>query len=574
MPLICRKIIIMDTKINFKPADYLISVAEKAESCNFNKKTFELDEFKSSLEFLSDYYSISVSEAFWMSILYLFSFDKFGVEMHEMARYLNSSSLKIATFKNDFSALVDKKIIIKTIKYRRGELANEYSYAMPIEVIEKIGKGDRLTIAGRVKKKENTVDFLSKANEIAMNIKSRNISLANGLLQITELINSNCKLILVKKVEKDNLIVEDKLIIFLCIWDLISGEEDLKLFDFIKLAYHSKSEQINALQDFINKKNPLIKKNWLILNHFDSYVFNATVNLSSKSIELLENQEIKLFINSENTQIEGVIKHEKIALKTLLFSPSETNQFNNITHVLHETEFKKIRERLLEKKLAIGVTVLFHGEPGTGKTESVLQIAKITKRDIVKLDLSNTKSMWYGESQKKIKEIFSNYYKIKKANKLTPILFINECDSLFASRTSTNDASAITNTENEIINILLDELENFDGILFATTNLPENQDDAFSRRFLFKMNFKKPDQLIRSKIFQLKLDSLPNNYCNQLAANYQLSGGEIDNIARKIEINSILNGTVPTFEMVSAYCEEEKRIKPFKFVEIKGFTAN
>jgi SpoVK/Ycf46/Vps4 family AAA+-type ATPase len=145
---------------------------------------------------------------------------------------------------------------------------------------------------------------------------------------------------------------------------------------------------------------------------------------------------------------------------------------------------------------------------------------------------------------------------------------------LFASRTSTNDASAITNTENEIINILLDELENFDGILFATTNLPENQDDAFSRRFLFKMNFKKPDQLIRSKIFQLKLDSLPNNYCNQLAANYQLSGGEIDNIARKIEINSILNGTVPTFEMVSAYCEEEKRIKPFKFVEIKGFTAN
>jgi hypothetical protein len=564
----------METKINYKPEDYLISVAEKAESCNFNKKTIELDEIKPNLEFLSEYYSISVSEAFWMSILYLFSFNKSGVEMPEMARYMSSSSLKIGAFKNDFLSLENKKIITKINKQRRGEFANEYSYAIPIEVIEKISKGDRLTSAVEVKKKENTVDFLSQANDIAMNIKSKNISLANGLLQITELINNNRKLILVKKVEKDNLIVEDKLLLFLCIWDLISGEEDLKLFDFIKLVYQSKSEQINAIQNFINKKNALIKKNWLVLNHIDSYVFSTIVNLSPKTIELLEKQDIKLFLNSEITQVEGVIKHGKIAAKTLLFSAGETNQFNTISNALQETEFNKIQKRLLEKKLAIGVTVLFHGDPGTGKTESVLQIARTTKRDIVKLDLSNTKSMWYGESQKKVKEIFNNYYKIKKANKITPILFINECDSLFASRKSSNESSSIANTENEMINILLDELENFDGILFATTNLPENQDDAFSRRFLFKMNFKKPDQLIRAKIFQLKLDSLPSNYCHQLALNYQLSGGEIDNIARKIEINSILNGTVPTYEMVSAYCDEEKRIKPYKFVKIKGFMAS
>lgn len=564
----------METKINYKPEDYLIMVAEKAESCNFNKKTFELDEIKPNLEFLSEYYSISVSEAFWMSILYLFSFNKSGVEMPEMARYMSSSSLKIGAFKNDFLSLENKKIITKINKQRRGEFANEYSYAIPIEVIEKISKGDRLTTAVEVKKKENTVDFLSQANDIAMNIKSKNISLANGLLQITELINNNRKLIMLKKVEKDNLIVEDKLLLFLCIWDLISGEEDLKLFDFIKLIYQTKSEQINAIQNFINKKNALIKKNWLVLNHIDSYVFSTIVNLSPKTIELLEKQDIKLFVNSESTQVEGVIKHGKIAAKTLLFSASETNQFKTITNALQETEFNKIQKRLLEKKLAIGVTVLFHGDPGTGKTESVLQIARTTKRDIVKLDLSNTKSMWYGESQKKVKEIFNNYYKIKKTNKITPILFINECDSLFASRKSSNESSSIANTENEMINILLDELENFDGILFATTNLPENQDDAFSRRFLFKMNFKKPDQMIRAKIFQLKLDSLPSNYCHQLAVNYQLSGGEIDNIARKIEINSILNGTVPTYEMVSAYCDEEKRIKPYKFVKIKGFMAS
>ena len=161
------------------------------------------------------------------------------------------------------------------------------------------------------------------------------------------------------------------------------------------------------------------------MNHIDSYVFSTIVNLSPKTIELLEKQDIKLFVNSEITQVEGVIKHGKIAAKTLLFSASETNQFNTISNALQETEFNKIQKRLLEKKLAIGVTVLFHGDPGTGKTESVLQIARTTKRDIVKLDLSNTKSMWYGESQKKVKEIFNNYYKIKKANKITPILFIN-----------------------------------------------------------------------------------------------------------------------------------------------------
>lgn len=216
-----------------------------------------------------------------------------------------------------------------------------------------------------------------------------------------------------------------------------------------------------------------------------------------------------------------------------------------------------------------GITALLHGFPGTGKTETVLQIAKETNREILKVDIGQSKSMWFGESEKIIKRIFTNYKSYAKECELKPILLFNEADAIIGKRRETGNSN-IDQTENTIQNILLEELENFDGIFLATTNLVKNLDTAFERRFLFKVEFQKPEISIKAKIWNSKLPNLTENECNTLANRFDFSGGQIDNIIRKNEIYEIVHGITVDFNNIVEFCNSELllRSKTFKV----GFT--
>lgn len=202
---------------------------------------------------------------------------------------------------------------------------------------------------------------------------------------------------------------------------------------------------------------------------------------------------------------------------------------------------------------------MLHGAPGTGKTEIVKQLAKATGREIMRVEISQSKSMWFGESEKKIKRIFTDYRAYAKECKQTPILFFNEADAIISKRKDST-ISNVAQTENAIQNIILEELENFDGILMATTNLASNLDSAFERRFLFKVPFSKPSQEVRAKIWRSKLPDLEYKECQLLAHEFDFSGGQIDNIIRKSEIDEIVSGTSSNFEKIASFCNEESII--------------
>lgn len=91
---------------------------------------------------------------------------------------------------------------------------------------------------------------------------------------------------------------------------------------------------------------------------------------------------------------------------------------------------------------------------------------------------------------------------------------------------------AVEKMENSIQNIILQEIEQLDGILIATTNLAENMDKAFERRFLYKIQFEKPDLNCRTQIWQAMIPPLNDADASYLAGKYDFSGGEIENIAR------------------------------------------
>ena len=248
---------------------------------------------------------------------------------------------------------------------------------------------------------------------------------------------------------------------------------------------------------------------------------------------------------------------EKIVERKLYFRSELQTQLDLLQKSLEEEHFVELRKRLEERGMQKGIAVLLYGPPGTGKTESVMQIARATGRPIYHVDISATKSCWFGESEKLIKKVFKKYEDICEHSEIRPILLFNEADGIFSKRKD-SDASNVAQTENTIQNIILEEMERLDGILIATTNMADNLDGAFERRFLFKIKFDKPLIEARKSIWLSKMPSLCEDAALDLATAFSFSGGEIDNIVRKATIMEVLDGKGPDIQELMRLCREEK----------------
>lgn len=111
--------------------------------------------------------------------------------------------------------------------------------------------------------------------------------------------------------------------------------------------------------------------------------------------------------------------------------------------------------------------------------------------------------------------------------------------------------------ENAIQNIILQEMEQLEGIMIATTNLTKNLDKAFERRFIYKIEFERPTIEARTAIWQSMIPNLDERVALSLAAQYDFSGGQIENIARKRTVSLILSGAEPSAEQLNDFCRAE-----------------
>ena len=245
-----------------------------------------------------------------------------------------------------------------------------------------------------------------------------------------------------------------------------------------------------------------------------------------------------------------------IVPKELFYNMDEGRQVARLKELMSEKRFGEIREKMKAKGLRTGFTCLFYGSPGTGKTETVYQIARECGRDLFIVDVSQVKSCWVGESEKNIKDVFDKYRQAVRAEGPVPILLFNEADAIFSVRIDAVRQAA-DQMENAIQNIILQEMEDLDGILIATTNLTTNLDKAFERRFLYKICFDKPSLEAKVSIWRSMIPSLSETEAVHLATDFDFSGGQIENIARKREVQSIIGLCEPDFAQVREFCTEE-----------------
>ena len=247
--------------------------------------------------------------------------------------------------------------------------------------------------------------------------------------------------------------------------------------------------------------------------------------------------------------------------KPLYYTEVLKRQVDELTGFVGNEEFQQISRRMKEKGFHSGLACLFYGGPGTGKTETVYQMARKTGRGVLLVDVPQIKSKWVGDSEKNIQAVFTQYRNLVERMPVAPILLFNEADAIIGSRKKGAE-NAVDKMENAIQNIILQEMENLEGILIATTNLEGNLDPAFERRFLYKIKFEKPDTGVRQHIWHAMMPQLALVESAELAAAYTFSGAQIENVARKVTVYEILHGAPTDYlSLVHAYCAEE-RLQP------------
>jgi len=187
-----------------------------------------------------------------------------------------------------------------------------------------------------------------------------------------------------------------------------------------------------------------------------------------------------------------------------------------------------MNDRHLRRIVTPGYRALFYGPPGTGKTLTASLIGKKNGCDVYRIDLSMLISKYIGETEKNLANIFD------RAEHKNWILFFDEADALFGKRTETNTSN--DRYANQEVAYLLQRIEDYTGIILLATNLKNNLDDAFLRRFQSTVFFPMPDADQRLKLWQ---NMLPNEWLSgsqlplgEIASKYELSGGSITNIVR------------------------------------------
>ena len=499
------------------------------------------------IKYLSEALDLTKEQSVMMS-LFIDNSEDSSISISDFGTFLGCRTTRIIRFMNDIDVL-EKRGLIICCRDRRGR-----SYRVPMKVIEAFQHNELYKpedLSGL-----SCAELFAELEDIFDMRKNDELTEKGIGEKIRELFINNPKLIFVEKLKSFNLDVEDELLLVLFSHLFVNNSDD-------NIGYHDldflfDKRRWNRIKSSLNSGDHILLSTKMIeYNNDDGFVNRESFRMTMEAKRTLF-EELNLSSLNTNQKKAGLLKTNDIAKKKLYYDEEVRKQVSELTQLLTDDHYQEIRNRLKESGFRCGFTCLFYGMPGTGKTETVLQLAKETGRDIMQVNISEIKSMWVGESEKNIKALFDNYRNKVKECKLTPILLFNEADAIIGKRQEGAER-AVDKMENSIQNIILQEMETLDGILIATTNLAQNMDKAFERRFLYKIKFTKPTIEARMSIWREMIPALSEADIHALAMKYDFSGGQIENIARHYAIDNILHGSSSNvLETLSIHCDNER----------------
>jgi SpoVK/Ycf46/Vps4 family AAA+-type ATPase len=267
----------------------------------------------------------------------------------------------------------------------------------------------------------------------------------------------------------------------------------------------------------------------------------------------------------------------KTTLNDVVLTPKTRELLDNLLKQIDKNVMKLLREwGVKERRGGIDAKIIFYGPAGTGKTMTAHSLAKSMKKRVLSFDCSKILSKYVGESEQNVRAIFDTYKDLVKKTKTEPVLLLNEADQFLSAR-STDGGSGADKMHNQMQNIFLEQIENFNGVLIATTNLLETIDSAFSRRFDYKIAFEKPTLKQRIELWQKLLPEsavYEESFSIEELAKHELSGGQIKLVLKNCALRVAVKEE-PIFSMED-FVSAIKREKAGGFGEVKsmGFVSS
>ncbi|MBR1917199.1 MAG: ATP-binding protein [Bacteroidaceae bacterium] len=471
------------------------------------------------------------------------------IQIEELSKYVKCSTVRILRYMNDIDELVKKEFI----RCRRSK--EKISYRVPFELLEAAKNNEKY-----IPKKWTGLscpELFGVLEEIFEMREESEITYELMAQKIDSLFKDNSKLEYVSRVENYVISRESKMLLVLFSHLLVNNDDNHIIFCDLSFLYDDKRYWNRVKSQLSKGIHSLFDLGLIEHNNDDGLVDRESFRMTDKAKSELFS-ELCLLSNARDKVNKDIVRSDMIAEKKLFYGENIQSQIDELSQLLNENQYQAIHCRMKESGFRCGFTCLFYGSPGTGKTETVLQLARQTGRDIIQVNVADIKSCWVGESEKNIKNLFDTYREHVKKDAITPILLFNEADAIINKRQE-GAQRAVEKMENSILNIILQEMENLDGILIATTNLAQNMDTAFERRFLYKIKFEKPTFDARMSIWRTMIPTLNEEDSRFLANKYDFSGGQIENIARHYTIGKILHGESKDIRKeLSEYCNNER----------------
>ena len=537
----------MATKVKNKKEMTLLQAIERVAELSKDSKMSQvfMKKAKTEIQLLADSYGITERQA----VLFCVCMEKGPrrVDYDDLASHLELNKIGVLSFASDIDALVRRRLL----KFR--DVKDEDDFDIPTVVIRslkhnevyELPKRTGLDCAGLFELLKLWFDDLNDDAISPLELREE--------LQL--LFDENPQVGFVKKMKDLHLDSTDQLLLTLFCHLLVNEDDDDIRFNQIDDVFDSQRDFNNAKGELRSGEHYLQRRKLIEHRCEDGIADVKRYKLTEEAKRTLL-AEMKL--NATAEKIADVVDHGTLTQKQLFFPKDIQRQVDELGSFLQLENYQRIQERMKERGFRNGFACLFYGSPGTGKTETVYQLARQTGRNIMVVDVPQIKSKWVGESEKNIKALFDRYREQVKHSKLTPILLFNEADAIIGKRKSGAE-NAVDKMENSLQNIILQEMEQLDGIMIATTNLQQNMDKAFERRFLYKIKFEKPTIEARIHIWHSMIPELSDLEVQTLASKYDFSGGQIENIARHYAIDTILHSTTDdVLPILIRHCDNEQ----------------
>ena len=530
-----------------KPVPTLLQAIEKVVELAEDSKMSEEFMLKAAPEIslLAESYGITERQA----VLFCVCMEKGPnrVDYDDLASFLDLNKIGVLSYASDIDALVRRRLL----KFR--DVKDEDDFDIPSVVIRSLKHNEVYQLPQR--KGLDCAAMFELLDQWFEDLDDDAISPHALCEELQQLFEDNPQVGFVKHLKEYYLSDEDEMMVAYFAHRLVNRDDDDIRFRDIEDLYDNKADFTNAKGKLRSGEHKLQNKKLIEHKSVDGLADVTRYKLTETAKrELLA----EMKINAIEEKLADMLDASKLTQKQLFFPKDIQRQVEELGSFLQPENYQKIQERMKEKGFRYGFACLFYGSPGTGKTETVYQLAKKTGRNIMVVDVPQLKSMWVGQSEKNVKALFDRYREQVKRAKLTPILLFNEADAIIGKRKNGAE-NAVDKMENSLQNIILQEMEQLDGIMIATTNLQQNMDKAFERRFLYKIKFDKPTEEARASIWHSMIPDLSDLDIHTLASKYDFSGGQIENIARHYAIDTILHGQAEdVLPMLIRHCDNER----------------